>query len=612
MGEVYRADDLTLGQPVALKLLPPHLASDPDRLLRFRKEVAVARKVSHPNVCRVYDIAEHEGQPVLTMEFIDGEDLASVLRRFGRLPEERAIEVARQLCSALAAVHEQGLLHRDLKPQNVMLDGRGKVRLTDFGLASGADETVDANAGTVAYMAPEQLAGREVSVQSDLFALGLVLYEMSTGKKAFAASSRAELARKYEEAAPSKPSSHAGGLNPAMEQAILHCLEKDTKDRPRSVYEVLAALPGGDPLAAAVAAGKTPSPELVADAGEVGLLRPWVGLALLAAVVVGLYLLAVLEDRFALYRRVPPLQSPEILAHQAREHLKHLGHGDEPGDEAYWFRTEADYLRHVAMTELSPNRWDALALGQPAALTFFYRRSPQPLVPVQPGPEDDQPALVTATNPLPLVAGMAGVILDGQGRLLEYYAVPASGKGEKGPVVPCDWKPLYDAAELDMRQFTPTTPEWAPAVPSDARDARVGVFPDNPDVAIRVECASWQGKPVSFRIVGAWTVPPFQPRQSKGGLYLILFLAFLLSTVLLAIRNLGGGRGDRRARCVWLSFCWGLACRPGCWAGITQPISFWRSSSSRSSSARGCSGQGCLEWLTWPWNRRCGAGGPGV
>src|SRR5688572_4904859 len=157
MGEVYRADDLTLGQPVALKFLPLHIAQDPDRLARFRKEVAAARRVSHPNVCRVYDIAEHDGQPFLSMEYIDGESLASLLARVGRLPEEKAVEVARQLCSALQAVHDQGLLHRDLKPANVMLDGRGKVRLTDFGLAAAAGDlsATELRSGTPAYMAPE-------------------------------------------------------------------------------------------------------------------------------------------------------------------------------------------------------------------------------------------------------------------------------------------------------------------------------------------------------------------------------------------------------------------------------------------------------------------------
>src|SRR5262245_25900220 len=234
MGEVYRADDLTLGQPVALKFLPPHLAADPDRLTRFRKEVAAARRVSHPHVCRVYDITEHAGHSFLTMEYVDGEDLSLLLKRVGRLPEEKGAEIARQLCGALAAVHEQGILHRDLKPANVMLDGRGKIRLTDFGLAAAALDlsASEARSGTPLYQAPEQLTGKEVTVRTDIYALGLVLYELFTGKRAFPGSER--------ETPSSKPSSHVTGLNPAVERVILRCLEPDPTMRPRSVYEVLA------------------------------------------------------------------------------------------------------------------------------------------------------------------------------------------------------------------------------------------------------------------------------------------------------------------------------------------------------------------------------------
>src|SRR5439155_21208479 len=197
------------GQAVALKFLPAHLASDPDRLARFKKEVSAARQVSHANVCRVWDIGEHDGQPFLAMEHIDGEDLASLLRRVGRLPEEKGVEIARELCSALAAVHGQGLLHRDLKPANVMLDGRGRVRLTDFGLAVSPDgvSAAEARAGTPLYMAPEQLSGRGVSERSDLFALGLVLYELFTGKRAFPADNVQDLVRQQAEGAPERPSS---------------------------------------------------------------------------------------------------------------------------------------------------------------------------------------------------------------------------------------------------------------------------------------------------------------------------------------------------------------------------------------------------------------------
>ncbi len=317
MGEVYRADDLTLGQSVALKFLPEGLAHHPDRLARFHQELRIARQVSHPNVCRVFDIGKHEGQPFLTMEYIDGQDLAGLLKQVGHLPEEKGIEIARQLCLGLAAAHDQRVLHRDLKPANVLLDGRGQVRITDFGLAGFVENLQEVNLreGTPAYMAPEQLAGKEVSVGSDLFALGLLLYELFTGKKAFPAKTPVELRRLYEEATPSKPSSHVSGMNAAVERVILRCLEKDPKDRPKSAYEVLAGLPGGRPTGRhAVAAERDPVlPRLVADAGGEGAIRPWVGLVMLGVVVASIVLVALLADRTMLFRKVPLPEPPEFL-----------------------------------------------------------------------------------------------------------------------------------------------------------------------------------------------------------------------------------------------------------------------------------------------------------
>jgi serine/threonine protein kinase len=177
MGEVYRADDLTLGHQVALKFLPREVDDRAELLDRLRGEVSVTRQISHPNVCRVYDIASAAGRHFLSMEYIDGEDLASLLRRIGRLPADKALDIGRQLCAGLAAAHDVGVIHRDLKPANVMLDGRGKVRIADFGLAvvaRGSVAPVD-RAGTPADMAPEQVEGAPLSVQSDLYALGLVL-----------------------------------------------------------------------------------------------------------------------------------------------------------------------------------------------------------------------------------------------------------------------------------------------------------------------------------------------------------------------------------------------------------------------------------------------------
>ena len=140
MGEVYRADDVVLGQAVALKFLPPDATNNPQTLDRFRNEVRIARQVSHPNVCRVYDLGELDGTLFISMEYVDGEDLGVLLRRIGCLPSAKALEISRKLCAGLAAAHEKGVLHRDLKPGNIMLDSRGQVLITDFGLAALAGQ----------------------------------------------------------------------------------------------------------------------------------------------------------------------------------------------------------------------------------------------------------------------------------------------------------------------------------------------------------------------------------------------------------------------------------------------------------------------------------------
>src|SRR5215469_12209159 len=222
MGEVYRATDLTLGQAVALKFLPEAASSDERALVRFYNEVRMARQVTHPNVCRVYDIGQVQGMHYISMEFVDGEDLGSLLRRIGRLPVDKAVETARKICAGLSAAHEKGVLHRDLKPANVMIDGRGQVIIMDFGLAGLAGQLQgDVRSGTPAYMAPEQLAGTDVTVKSDIYALGLLLYEIFTGKRAFDAASLMELMQMQERAAPASITSVAKDLDPAVERLVL-------------------------------------------------------------------------------------------------------------------------------------------------------------------------------------------------------------------------------------------------------------------------------------------------------------------------------------------------------------------------------------------------------
>src|SRR4051812_30364881 len=360
MGEVYRADDLTLDQPVALKFLPAGVASDAERLAQFHAELRIARQVSHKNVCRLYDLGDHEGRRFLTMEYVDGEDLATLLRRIGRLPHDKAVDIARQLCAGVAAAHERGVLHRDLKPANVMIDGDGNVRITDFGLAVAAGDATAVRAGTPQYMAPEQLTGGAASVKTDLYALGLILFEMFTGKRVFEAKTFNELLSLHEGKTITNPSSMVRDLDPAIERVILRCLEHDPAQRPGSALAVAAALPGGDPLAAALAAGETPSPEMIAAAGETSAFSPAMGLSLLAAIVAGILAVAVLSDRTLFVARIPMDKGADALEDRARETLTKLGYADRPADTARGFLVLQDYIFYVLRTDHAANRWDAL------------------------------------------------------------------------------------------------------------------------------------------------------------------------------------------------------------------------------------------------------------
>src|SRR6266478_6309550 len=379
MGEVYRAEDLKLSQIVAIKFLPAALSRDAGALARFHSEVRIARQVSHPNVCRVFDIGDADGIPFLSMEYIDGEDLASLIRRIGRLSSDKAIEIARQVCAGLAAAHERGVIHRDLKPANLMLDGTGKIRITDFGLASIAAsiEDADVKAGTPAYMAPEQLEGKEVTAKSDLYSLGLVLYEILTGKRAFDARTVPELMKQREKSSPASPSSIVRDLDPVVERLILRCLESDPAQRPASALQVAAALPGGDPLAAALAAGETPSPEMVAAAGQSEGMRPILAVSLLAITTLGLLALLFMADRYKLHNRVPLDNPPEVLAARAREVVRQLGYTEPYADEAHSFSLQVDFLNHVQEHQKTPDRWHVLETGRPASIVFWYRQGPQ-------------------------------------------------------------------------------------------------------------------------------------------------------------------------------------------------------------------------------------------
>jgi serine/threonine-protein kinase len=304
-----------------------------------------------------------------------------------------------------------------------------------------------------------------------------------------------------------------------------------------------ALLPGADPLAEALAAGQTPSPEAVADAGGPGDVPPAVGLALLAAVLVGIALVAALADRTMLYRRVPLTEPPEALASRARGLLADLGHGDPAGDRVYYFMGDPGYLRHVLATDPTPERWDALADGRPAAMSFFYRQSHRAMA--SPADQRIQAVFVLPDNP-PLLPGMAAVRLDPVGRLLELAVVPPEEDPAGGTSDPPDWGRLFTAAGLDRAAFADATPQWNPPLACDARAAWVGEWPGRPGDRLRVEAGGYRAKPVFFRLVGSWTRPERSGADSGGPAGVIVAAALLVVAGLLVSRNLRLRRGDRR------------------------------------------------------------------
>lgn len=419
MGEVYRADDLKLGHTVALKFLPRDLADDPKRLEYFHNEVRLTRQISHPNVCRVYDIGESDGQLFLSMEYIDGEDLRLLLRRIGRLPPDKGVQIAQQLCAGLAAAHEKGVLHRDLKPANIMLDGRGQVRITDFGLAKLADDGTEGEiAGTPAYMAPEQLFGGQVTIQSDLYSLGLILYELFTGRPARKTNSLPELMQANAESTLSQTLELPIDIDPVVQRAILRCLEQAPQERPLSAIAVAASLPGGDPLAAALAAGETPSPEMVAAAGKSGLLSLRTAAIYLGVVIVGLGLLVWRGGKASPTRQID--SSAVEIARQARGLLEELGHLSPNNPAAY------ESYQFILSKETSPQK-EAKTNEEGAerkVLEFWYRSSPSDLF-LEGNIEEifKQRTNVTLTSPPPLIEGMCSVLLDRDQNLRELFVV---------------------------------------------------------------------------------------------------------------------------------------------------------------------------------------------
>ncbi|MDH5704932.1 MAG: protein kinase [Candidatus Aminicenantes bacterium] len=246
MGRIYKVYDTKIDEKIALKLVDVETAADKKTLERFSNELKLARKVSHRNVCRMFDLGEEQGIHYITMEFVPGEDLKNSITRIGPLTPGKAISIAKQICKGLAEAHKLGVIHRDLKPQNVMIDSEGNARIMDFGIArtlKGEGITADGVViGTPEYMSPEQVEGKEVDPRTDIYALGTILYEMLTGRVPFKAKSPISIAFKHKTEKPKDPRMYNDQIPEELSRLVLKCMEKDKEKRYQSAGELLEEL----------------------------------------------------------------------------------------------------------------------------------------------------------------------------------------------------------------------------------------------------------------------------------------------------------------------------------------------------------------------------------
>ncbi|HEX6863450.1 MAG TPA: hypothetical protein VF414_11570, partial [Thermoanaerobaculia bacterium] len=391
------------------------------------------------------------------------------------------------------------------------------------------EPAVSTRAGTPAYMAPEQRAGFGATVRSDLYSLGLVLYEALTGRRPGAP--------------PAAPSDLCPDVDPQTDHVLLRCLDPDPEARPASARQLAALLPGPDPLAAAVAAGETPSPAMVAAAARTGSLRPAVGLACLAGVILACAGIIALSPQARLLSLVPLERSPEVLADRAEAMLPDLGVTRLPAKVQFGLDDNSAYLNRLEALGRSADFALRFASQRGPGTVFWYRRVPGPIAPR--GPR------VTREDPPLAIPGEISIQLDPEGRLYRFERVPPDSL-PAGPLRPADWPALFTAAGLDPKRFSPATPEWTPSAYVDTRIAWVGSWtePPFPPLPVRVEAGSLRGTPIYFRLIEPWELagPPKIERRYEIGrtVYNGFFVVVALFALLLAVRNVRLGRADTR------------------------------------------------------------------
>ncbi|MGH9814058.1 MAG: serine/threonine-protein kinase, partial [Candidatus Acidiferrales bacterium] len=385
MGIVYKARDKETGGVVALKVLQAEIAARPDVIERFKSELLLARKITHKNVCRTHELLRFGDTVVISMEYVEGESLRAVVKRFGGVPLRRGLEWTAQICSALTEAHAQGVVHRDLKPENILIARDGSAKVMDFGIARSLEPQATATAmatiiGTPAYMSPEQAEGKPVDHRTDIYSLGLVLYEMFTGRPAFQSDTPIGMLTARLQEAPPLPSSVEPDLPDRIDRAIQKCLERKPEKRFQSATDLEAAL------------SKRPQPRAVlGEAGAVPLplhltrwqRADWLLLPLAAA---GLLLFFSFFEGSSLAPRTPIAFERAALPRIAQEYAQRLG---------------APVGRDYRITVIpAPRRYEYLATtaGAPAALELANNPVPYWGWAVDLQHPDRQPTVVLVDN----------------------------------------------------------------------------------------------------------------------------------------------------------------------------------------------------------------------
>lgn len=564
MGAVYRVLDTLLHVPVALKVVHPQADRDGNRLLQ---EVRLARAITHHAVCRTFDAGEVDGRHYFTMEFVDGEDLATLLRRVGRLPSSRVTGLARHLCAGLAAAHARGVLHRDLKPANVMLDRRGDIRITDFGIAVPAGPSADVRqvAGTPAYMAPEVLAGAPASRASDIYALGLVLYELVTGVHPTNGAARQGLPIP-------RPSMLVGDVPSGLDDAIMAALAPAASARPASALALAAMLPGGDVLALARDAGLTPPPQVVAGAGGVGTLGKGAGVRWLAAWTVGLVLVMATAGRRPI-DRLPMADPPAVLAGRAEAQLRAVARTPRPPHRIHRLQPAGK----SGLPSTAP-------MGDPVESAWVvYREAPSASA-LGVGAAGARDAL-SVEDPIPTAPGSAAIAVTVAGHLRALRLVPpvpSSSTADARAV----WPTLWAWSGVDPASVAPTTPRLESSEPfADRTWVWTGRLVTGPPV--RIEATTLRGTVTMFHVTTPSSSSPTpEGNGEKEGadasalVPMLMALGLTAGGLLLAWRNLRAGRSDaggasRLGVCTFLVL-WAAALLDANWSVLgAQPDRPW-------------------------------------